>query len=177
MDRVESQAVDVKVADPSQRALQDPLAHRVGARVVVIDGLAPEGRVAVGQVGPEGLECRDAARADVVVDDVEHHGDARSVCRVDEGSEGLRAAVAAVRRRQIDPVVAPAAHPREVGHRHQLDGRDAELRERRQSLGGRREGALLGEGANVELIEHELAQCRRTEALVAPLERRDVQDA
>ena len=53
---------------------------------------------------------------------------------IDEASEPFGAAVGAVRRGQVDAVVAPAALAGEVGDRHQLDRVDAELRELGQVL-------------------------------------------
>ncbi len=100
VDRVEAQAVDVEVADPALGGLQDPLAHRVGLRVVEVDRLAPRRRVLVGQVRPERLHRLHPGRAEVVVDDVEDHGEALRVGGVDEALEAERAAVGGVRRRR-----------------------------------------------------------------------------
>ena len=127
VDRVEPQAVEVEVADPALGALQHPLAHAVGARVVEVDRLAPERLVLVGEVGAERLERLRAGGADVVVDDVEQDREALGVGGVDEPLEALRAAVGRVRGRQVDAVVAPAVRARELGDRHQLDRGDAEL--------------------------------------------------
>src|SRR3954449_4656862 len=53
VDRVEAQAVDGEIVHPALSALQHPLAHRVGPLVVVVDGVAPERRVLVGEVRAE----------------------------------------------------------------------------------------------------------------------------
>ena len=79
--------------DPVLGALDHPLADGAAVVVVVVDRLAPERLVLVGEVRAERLERRDAGRADVVVDDVEHHAEAGRVRGVDEAREPLRPAV------------------------------------------------------------------------------------
>ena len=95
VDRVEPQAVDVQVADPALARLQQPLAHRAGVRVVVVDRLAPGRRVAAGEVRAERAQRLLARRADVVGDDVEDHRDAARVRGVDEPLQPVGAAVGA----------------------------------------------------------------------------------
>ena len=98
---------------------------------------------------------------DVVVDDVEDHGEPGRVRRVDEAREPVRAAVGAVRREGEHAVVAPAALAREGRDRHQLDRGHAELGELRQARGGRVERALGRERADVQLVDHELLERHR----------------
>jgi hypothetical protein len=87
MDGVEPQAVEVEVPDPPLRALQDPLADGVAPLVVVVERLAPEGVVPVGEVGPVRLDGLDAGRPEMVVDDVQHDAQPASVRGVDEALE------------------------------------------------------------------------------------------
>ena len=94
----------------------------------------------VGEVGAEGGDLLRAG-AEVVVDDVEDHAEPRGVRRVDEPREAVGAAVGRMRREGVEPVVAPAAVPREGRDRHQLDRRHAELAQRRQVLDRAVEGA------------------------------------
>ena len=114
VDRVQAQPVDVEVAHPALGGLQHPLADGLGVRVVVVDRVAPERRVAVGEVGAEGRERLVARRADVVVDDVEDDAQPAGVGGVDEPLEALRPAVAGLRGAEVDAVVAPAVHRRET---------------------------------------------------------------
>ena len=105
----------------------------------------------------------------MVVDDVEDHGQAGGVGGVDEPLEPLRAAVGGLRGRHVDAVVAPAAAARELGHRHQLDRGDAELAQLGQVRDRRLERALGRERADVQLVQHEVAQAR-----AAPSRRRSI---
>ena len=93
----------------------------------------------------------------MVVDDVEHDGEARGVRGVDQALEALRAAVARLRGRQVDAVVAPAARARELGDRHDLDRGDPQLGEAGQVLDRGVERPLARERADVQLVEDEIA--------------------
>ena len=167
----------MEVAHPARRALQHPFADAVGALAVEVDRLAPRRLVALGEERPEGLERLHAARADVVVDDVEDDAQARAVGGVDEARQAVRAAVGRVRGREVDAVVAPAVVAGELGDRHELDVGDAQLGQRRQPRRGGLEGPLGGEGADVQLVEHGVAQRRGAEAAVGPRERARVDHA
>jgi hypothetical protein len=171
VDGVEPQAVDVEVADPALGALQHPLADAAAVAVVVVHGLAPHRLVHAGEVRAERLEGLNAGRADVVVDDVEQYREPLGVGGVDEPLEPLRAAVGGMRGRQVDAVVAPAVAAGELGHRHQLDRRDAELAQAAQVRDHGVERPLGGEGADVELVDHAVGEVGRREAVVGPRER------
>ena len=77
--RVEAKPVDVVVVDPHQRVLNRPFAH---GSLRVVDRVAPEGLVPVGEVRAEGAQCL-ASGPDVVVDDVEDDAEAFRVRSVD----------------------------------------------------------------------------------------------
>ena len=109
--------------------------------------------MAVGEVRPEPRQVVPA-RAEVVVDDVEADADARA------GGRRRRTAAAPRDRRRgratayrRDAVVPPAPPARQRGDRHQLDDVDAERDEVVEAAGRRVEGALGGEGADVQLVE------------------------
>ena len=68
-----------------------------------------------------------AARTEVVVDDVLHHGEAAGVAGVDEALVGVGAAVALVDRVPEHAVVAPVVVAVERVDREQFDEVDAEL--------------------------------------------------
>ena len=96
---------------------------------------------------------------------------------VDEPREPVRAAVGRVRRAGVDAVVAPAALAGERRDRHQLDRGDAELAQRREVRDRAVEGALAREGADVELVDHELVERSAVPAASRPGERARVDDA
>jgi hypothetical protein len=147
-----------------------PLAHGVRVGVVVVHRPAPRRLVVRREVGAEALQALHAGCADVVVDDVQQDGEALAVGRVDEALQALRAAVRVVRRADVDAVVAPPVAAGERGDRHQLDRRDAELAQAAQVGDRGIERALLGERADVQLVQHRVAKRRRLESLVGPRE-------
>ena len=152
--RVEAEPVDAVVARPRERVSDRPLAD---AALRVVEGVAPEGLVAVGEVRAEGGE-RLRARADVVVDDVEDHAEPFAVRRVDEPREAFRPAVGRVRRVGVEAVVAPAPPAGKGRDGHRLDRSHAELPQVGEPRDHGVEGALGRERADVELVEHELLE-------------------
>jgi len=97
----------------------------------------------------------------VVVDDVEDHGQAGVVRRLDEPAQPGRAPVGRLGRVQVDPVVAPSANSRELGHRHDLDRVDAEAGQLGQVRDRAVERPGVAERPDVQLVDDQLAQRRR----------------
>ena len=155
VDGVEPEPVELVLAHPELGVLDRPFAH---ARLAVVERLAP-GRLAeaVGEVGAEAAE-RLVPRPDVVVDDVQEDAEARSVGRVHEAGELLRAAVRLVRRGRVEAVVAPAAPPGERRDGHQLDRGHPEVAQPGEPRDHAGERALRREGADVQLVDDELVQ-------------------
>ncbi len=144
--------------DPVERVLQEEATRVLAPVAVEIESRAPRGRVPVGEV--EGTEARQviAVGAEVVVDDVQQHGQAEAVGRVHQPAQIVGRAVAARRREGRDPVIAPVAVAGKIGHGHQLDGRHPERAQGAETLTRRREGAGRGEGADVQLVDDEVSQ-------------------
>ncbi len=68
----------------------------------------------------------------------------------------------------MHPVVAPVAGSGELADRHQLDGGHAKIDQRGQVGDHRLEGPLLGEGADVQLIDNQGFQRMTPEGPVSP---------
>ena len=111
----------------------------------------------------------------MVVDDVERDRDATGVRGVDEPLEGRGAAVHLVHGVRRDAVVPPVVPAREGPQREQLDHVDPEVRQVRQPLGRRVQGALGGERAHVRLVEHRAGQLDTGPGPVGPGVRRRVE--
>ncbi len=167
--RVQPQPVDVEVADPPHGVLDDVPAHGVAVGTVHVQAVAPRGDVVVGEVRAEVAEDV-ALGADVVVDDVEHDGDAACVRGVDQSSQAVRAAVGVLHGERQHPVVAPVAPAGELGDRQQLDRGDAVGGQRGQPGDDGVEGALRRERADVQLVDDQAGAVRRDEAVVGPRE-------
>jgi hypothetical protein len=173
--RVQPQAVDAEVAQPLRGVVQQERAHAVAAGTVEVDRVAPRRLRGVGEVGPEARQVVPV-RSEVVVDDVQDHGEPARVARVDQPHEPLRAAVRAVRRVELHAVVAPSARAGELGDGHQLDVRHAEVQQVVEVLRDAVERSRGAERADVQLVDQSRRQRRRREAVVAPAERRQVDD-
>jgi hypothetical protein len=155
--RVQPQAVDAELLHPVQRVVDEEVAHDAAAFAVEVDRCAPRalvrGREELRRIAVQVV----ARRAEVVVDHVHEHHQAQPVGGLDEVLELVGRAVGAVRSERQHAVVTPAEAPREVGQRHQLQGRHAQRRQFLQPLGRGFVGAFFGEGAHVHLVQHHLA--------------------
>ena len=85
--RVEAQTVEAIFVDPVGGVGDGEVTHADAVGAVVVERLAPVGRVPVGEIigGEAGHEI--AVRTDVVVDDVEDHPEAERMGAVDEAAE------------------------------------------------------------------------------------------
>ena len=167
VDGVEPEPVEMEGLDPVFGVLDDESAHRSGIRPVEIDRVAPRRAMAAGEevrrVGREVIPLG----AEMVVDDVEQHGDAAAVRGLDEGLEILRPAVARVGRVSVDAVVAPAPAAGKIADRHDLEGGDAEFGQVIELLDSGLERAPGGEGAEMQFIEDDVVPVA-TRPVVAP---------
>ena len=94
----------------------------------------------------------------MVVDDVEDDGKSLAVGRIDETRQRFGAAVGGMRREVVEAVVAPVPVPGERRDGHQLDRGDAEVAQPAQVRDHAVEGSLVGERADMQLVEDELLQ-------------------
>ena len=174
--RVEAEAIEVKLRDPVLRVREKEFPHRTRVGAVEVDRVAPLVLVAIGEVGGRERAQVIAHRPEMVVDDVEDHGDAARVRRVDEAPEVVGRAVKTRRREQIDAVVAPPEAPLELRDRHHLDERDADARELPQLLRRRGKRARARERADVHLVRDLSRQHRAGPRLIGPAERVRIDD-
>jgi hypothetical protein len=166
---IEAQRVEPELDRPLQRVADEILADLIAERPIEVERVAPWRMILVDEVRPERTQII-AVGPEVVVDDVEHGGEAELVTAVDESLERCRTAVRILRRVREHAVVAPVAFPRELCDGHELDGRDAELRQLGQSLCGGVEGALRSEAPDVQLVDHVLLERQACPVVAAPVE-------
>src|SRR2546421_7169200 len=76
----------------------------------------------------------------------------------------------------MDAVVPPVARSRELGHRHDLDGGDAEVGERFQVADDGLEGTSRSERPDVQFVEHEVGERVAPETGVGPGKGRRIHD-
>jgi hypothetical protein len=171
MNGVEAQPVEMEVVDPADRVLDEVPPHVVAPGVGDVHRVAPRRAIGVGEVRP--VPCEHVALgAHVVVDDVEHDGEAEPVGGVDEAGEAIGAAVGMLHGVGEHAVVAPVASAGELGDRHHLDRGDAEFAQSGKVTDRGVEGALGGERADVHLVEHGVGELDTGPGVVVPSEHR-----
>ena len=164
------------LGDPVPRVIDDESADEIRAGPVEIDGAAPRRRVQRRDVGGVELGQVGALGPEVVVDDVEDHGEVECVRGIDQFTQIVGAAVGARRCVEADAVIAPVPASWKIGDRHQLDGGDPERAQVRQTGPGPGERALGCEGADVQLVDDELGEPQRPAQPVLPLVRPRIDD-
>ena len=114
---VEPEGVDVEVSQPEKRVLNEEVYDLVAMRPVKVDGLPPRRAIAICEVRPEVGEVVPL-RAEVVVNNVEHNGEATLVAGIHEALQAERAAVCVLYGKRKNTVVAPIPCARKLGHGH-----------------------------------------------------------
>ena len=155
---------------------QHKLPYGFTAVTVVVDGVAPVGHVPVVEVLIREFPHVIAVRPKMVVDDVENHAQPGRMGTIDETAKPVAGAVTVKWCEPTHPVVPPAKRAREFGNGHDLEDRDAELRELAQVLGGRGIGAVRGERADVQLVNDGPAGGDPTPCLIGPSKLRRIDD-
>jgi hypothetical protein len=154
---VEPQSVGVKLLDPIERVVHEEFAHRPARAAVEVDRSAPRRLVAIGEERLRDAVQIVAFRAEVVVHDVDQHHEIARVRCVDQRSQVVGRAVARVRRERQHTVVPPVALAREIGERHELDRRHAEVRKIVEPRLHTPERALGRERADMKLVHDRFA--------------------
>src|SRR5208282_2807919 len=168
--RVEPQPVEMILGDPIARIGDEEFARRAGIGTVEIDGLTPFVVVAIGEISRGEQFEIVSVRAEMIVDDVEDHGDPESMGAVDEAAEISRPTVKACWCEEIDAIVSPAEAAWEFRHGHNFEAGNAEFRERRQLAQGAFPISLRGEGADMHLVDDKLLARDPVPRLVGPSE-------
>src|SRR5271169_5526834 len=106
--RVEPQPVEMILVDPIARIGDEEFARRAGIGTVEIDGITPFVVVAIREISRGEQFEIVSVRAEMVVDDVEDHGDPETVGAVDKAAEINRPAIEPGWREEVDAVVSPA---------------------------------------------------------------------
>lgn len=150
---VQAQAIEVDVAYPVAGVLRDELAHARAAVAVEVDRLSPVVLIAVGEVVRTEAAEIIAVRPEVVVDHVQDHRQPDRVGGIDQALEGIVVAVAVEGRIRAHAVVAPVPASGKLVHRHDLQDGDPQIAQVRELADRRIEGALGGEGADVDLVD------------------------
>jgi hypothetical protein len=151
---VEPQPVEVVLVDPVAGVGDEVLAHAVRAIPVEVQRLAPFIVVLPREVVFRVLVEHAAVGPEVVVDDVENHGELQLVRTVDEGPEVIRTSVQTRGRVWKYAVVTPPELSRQLSNRHHLHNGDPQRRQVRQLVHGRTPRPGGRERPDVQLVHH-----------------------
>ncbi len=145
---VHAQAVEAILEQPHQSVVDEKVAHLLASE---IDRIAPWG-VQVATEKLLGITAQVVAvRAEVVVDHVQNHHQAKTVSGVDQVLELVGRAVGGLRSVMQNAVVAPVAVTGELCNWHQFDCGNAQFGKSRQVLF---HASVATHGAHVKLIDH-----------------------
>ena len=112
----------------------------------------------------------------MVVHDVEQHHEPVCVRRVDQTLQVFGRPVTVRGREREYAVVAPIASAGEFRHRHEFDGRDAEIGEIGEAPRSGGEGPFRRKCANVQLVEHGFVPGAAAPLFLLPNERQRIHD-
>ena len=167
--RIQAQGIDMELSDPVEGVFDEEPAHLVAVRAVEVQRRPPGGAVGIGKVGAE-VRKVISFRSEVVVDDVQNNSQLLLVAGVDQPLQSDRPTIGALHGKGIDPVVTPVAMSRELGHRHQFHGGDAQRRQVVQLIGHPVKSAFRCEGAHMEFVEDVTAQGDPAPRAIRPIE-------
>jgi len=112
----------------------------------------------------------------MVVDDVENHPDPECMRPIDESPKVVRTAIQPGRGKKINAVIAPTKLTTEIRDGQDFHGRDPDVREISQALGGRLPGPLSRERADVQFVDDLAARRQSAPVPVGPLEGTRIDD-
>src|SRR5690554_2894472 len=104
------------VLQPHDGVVDEEATHFVTVAAIDVDGCAPWGVVILGKIRAEMAQVV-TDRPQMVVDDVEYHGQATLMRGIHEALQSFRPAVLMMRRVQINAVITPAAIAGEFRYR------------------------------------------------------------
>ena len=175
VDRVEPQRVDMVLSQPVQRVVDEEASNLGALRTIEIDRGTPWRAITVGKVGAI-LAQVVSFRAEMVVDDVQHHREPFAMTSVDQPLQPQRSAIYGMRRVKVGAVVPPVARAGKRRHRHELDRRDAQVAQVGKPANNTVESSLGREGSGVQLINYEIFQRAAFPIAVGPRESVGVND-
>ena len=170
VDRIQPQAVDVKITHPHQSVVTEESADLVGPRALQVHGPAPRRVVRVCYVGSE-VAGVIARRAEVVVHNIEQDDETLPVCSVHKTLERVGPAIRLMHGEECDAVISPAVIAGEGRDGHQFHMRDSHANQVIQFCNSRIERAFGSPCADVQLINHGTGERRGLKRCIGPCKR------
>src|SRR5258708_21162041 len=105
----------------------------------------------------------------MVVDDIENQFETAGMREIGKVAQVVRLPIKRRGSKKTDSIVTPAVAAWEIGDRHHLNGRDAEVRQRRQLLRCGTPCPFAGECAYVQFVDHALLASPALPISIVPL--------
>ncbi len=168
---IQTQGVDVVLLEPLQAVLNEEFPHAVAACLVEVDRVPPGRVVMAREIRPETRQIV-SFRPQMVVYHVENDGQAAFVASIDQALEPRGAPIAVLYRPQVNAVVSPVPPARKLGHRHQLNGRNAKFLQSVQVWNYAVKGPFGCEGPYMQLVNDVFLEPQAFPRVVGPGELR-----
>ena len=120
VDCVDSERVDVILRNPVKSVGNEVIPHFIAVGSVEVNRLSPRSFISVGKIRAEVPEVVSLG-PEMVVDDVDDHGQSEAMGAVDQSPQVVRRPGAARRGVQRDAGVAPVAAAGQIGERQRVD--------------------------------------------------------
>src|SRR2546423_2036890 len=167
MDGVQPQGVDVKVLNPVERVLDKEVPHFITIWPVKIQGRSPRCVIAVREVRSI-LRKIIAFWSQVVVDDIQRHGQALTVRGVHEGLQLARRTITIVNGARINAVVSPVSLSGKLRNRHQFNGVNPQISKLVEAANCSRQRALRSKGPDMKLIKNQFLERQALPQSIGP---------
>src|SRR5467141_3598533 len=154
---VEPQHIDMKSFQPVERVFDEKAAYVIAFGSVKVQRRSPRRLVMLGKIRTIFAQII-AFRSEVVVDDVQCHGEAPRMCGIHQQLQIARSSVTVLDGKGIHAVIAPIPRARKLRDRHYLDSGYAKSGKSIECGAQGIEGSFICEGPYVQFVEHAVRQ-------------------
>src|SRR6202030_3796690 len=124
MNRVEPQRINMKILEPVECVLDEKAPHLIAVRAIKVQRRSPRRLVTIRKIRTI-LAQVITLGSQVVVYDVQRHGEPSRMRGIHEALQIARRSVAILNGKRVHAVVAPIPRSRELGDWHYFNGRHA----------------------------------------------------
>src|SRR5882762_1370241 len=154
---VEPQHIDMKSFQPVKRVFDEKAAYVVAVGSVKVQRRSPRRLVMLGKIWTIFAQII-AFRSEVVVDDVQCHGEAPRMRGIHQQLQIARSSVTVLDGKGIHAVIAPIPRARKLRDRHYLDSGYTKSGKTIEYGAQGIEGSFICEGPHVQFVEHAVRQ-------------------
>src|SRR5882762_2357984 len=154
---VEPQHINMKSFQPVESVFDEKAAYVIAFGSVKVQRRSPRRLVMLGKIRTIFAQII-AFRSEVVVDDVQCHGEAPRMCGIHQQLQIVRSSVTILNGKGIHAVIAPISRARKLRDRHYLDGGYTKSGKTIECGAQGTDGSFICEGPHVQFVEHAVRQ-------------------